>query len=355
MGSTSKWRGRRRAGHHRGGLSPRPGLGSRGDAPAVRGTQRERPLGHESDGRASGRGHSLGQGQRRGRSARGAPGTAKLSPPPEVRGAEAAAARGSRCGVFRRPPAPRAAGEGAPEGRGGRSAPSPPPLRSPARARAAAGTHLAVELADRHDPAGRAEPGAPCLAGGPRSCTGGWRGPAPRWPGGSQSTVGPPGAIFLCRPGVSLVLVLFPRPAPPASWRGRGRLALGRRDLYSRRGGAAAARPERRAGGEGGGAAPLPAQVWEEVREPASEGGAGGRGAVAAACEPCRGRAGRALPRPRRRGVLGAGGGAGQGAGPAAPCWTPSARGDRCAPGARTCRAALCLRRAAPLGSRAGM
>lgn len=153
---------------------------------------------------------------------------------------------------------------------------SPRPTQSspvPARPRRAARTHLAVELADRHDPAGRAEPGAPCPADCPRSCPGGRRVPAPRCPGGSQSTASPPGAIFLGWPRVCVFLVPFPRPVPPASWRRRDRLAPCRRDLYSRGSGVAAAGPELRAGGAGGRAAPLPAQVWEEVPAP----GGGGR------------------------------------------------------------------------------
>lgn len=104
-----------------------------------------------------------------------------------------------------------------------------------------------------------------------------------------------------------------------------------------------------RAGGGGGGAAPLPAQVWEAAR--ARRSGPGGRGrarvragsrCAATAFEPCQSPARRALPRPRRSGVLGAGGGAARGAGADRPLLDAGrARRDRCAPNAGTCRAAL--------------
>lgn len=70
-------------------------------------------------------------------------------------------------------------------------------------------------------------------------------------------------------------------------------------------------------------------------------GGAGGRDATAAAFEPCRGRAGRALPRPRRSGVHGAGGGAGRGAGAGCPLLAAERTPGQVRAGCGTCRATL--------------
>lgn len=229
----------------------------------------------------------------------------KLSPPPEVSGAEETA--GSRLrGVSGRPPTPAAAGEGAPAAAVARSTPPrpAPPSPVPARTLRAARTHLAVELADRHDPACPAGPGAPCgrttLAGAPA--------------GGGSRLLAAPAALSprparlapsSCAGREFVVSRPFPPPAPPASWRRRGRLAPCRRDLYSRGDGVAAAGPELRAGGGGGRAAP---HSGIGGGASAGRGRAAGRASEPAAselpprlCSP-RGRAGRALPRPRTAG-----------------------------------------------------
>lgn len=116
--------------------------------------------------------------------------------------------------------------------------PSPVPVRP----RRASRTHLAVELADRHDRAGRAEPRTPCPAGRPLA-----RSLAPRRAAGPGSSLprwlsvhGRPAWRHL--PGLAESCYAsrpFPRPVPPASWRRRSRLAPRRRDLYSRGGGPA--------------------------------------------------------------------------------------------------------------------
>lgn len=143
------------------------------------------------------------------------------------------------------------------------------------------------------------------------------------------------------------VLSPFLQPAPPASWRRRSRLALCRRDLYSRgSGGAAAAGQEWRPGGRG--RRPRSAAPGSGMGGGAGEGGgregrgrarvrAGGGCTAAAAFEPCPGRTRRALSRPRRRGVLLAGGGAAQGAGADCPLLDARRAPDRCAPGPGTC------------------
>lgn len=96
------------------------------------------------------------QGLSRGRSARGASGTAKLSPPPEVRGAEEDCERETeRC------PYPGLPGSKAAPRRASAARSAPPPPHAALTCARPARTHLAVELADRHDPARRAAPGLP--------------------------------------------------------------------------------------------------------------------------------------------------------------------------------------------------
>lgn len=253
----------RRAGDHRGGRSPRPRLRAGGDTPSVRGPQPDGSGTRTATAERRGAGDSPGRGGSRERSPRGAPGTAKLSPPPEVRGAEAAM-RGSVRGVPRRSQLREAAGEGAPESRPPRS---PHPYPGPGAAR----THLAVELADRHDPRGPGRARTPWPAGDPRSCPGG---------GGSRLLAAPaalsprPARLapssraareflgsFLSSPTCPAGFLEAPRPA--CSRPARPLLQRRRRRSGGRAGGA---------GGRGRGrAAPLPAQVWEAARE--EEGG----------------------------------------------------------------------------------
>lgn len=121
-----------RAGDHRGGRSPRPRLRAGRDTPSVRGPQPDGAGTRTATAERRGAGDSPGRGGSRGRSPRGAPGTAKFSPPPEVRGAEAAM-RGSVRGVPRRSQPRGAAGEGAP-----REPPAPQPSPVP---RAPRGPH----------------------------------------------------------------------------------------------------------------------------------------------------------------------------------------------------------------------
>lgn len=113
------------------GLCPRTGFRAGGDPPAprpaVRGTQPKRSRGGDAMAGRRGGDDSPRQGLSRGRSARGASGTAKLSPPPEVRGAEETEREGGR--EVSPVPLPRTPGVegGSPEGLGGpeRAAPSP--------------------------------------------------------------------------------------------------------------------------------------------------------------------------------------------------------------------------------------
>lgn len=167
-----------REGRHRGGLASRTGL-------------QAGPQGSENSARNRGVKRRPGVGE--GPAAPGAPRTAKLSPPPEVWGAEKTAS-GEATRRLRGPP-----DSWSRKGRlrGGPRRPRARRPRPPHLCPRPARTHLAVELADRHDPAGRAGPGAPCPADCPRSCPDGRRVPAPRCPGGAQSAARPPGAIFL--------------------------------------------------------------------------------------------------------------------------------------------------------------
>lgn len=208
-------------------------------------------------------------------------------------------------------------------------------------------THLAVELADRHDPADRPEPGHRAWrAALPRAPPSGWSrllsalrlsvhgrpawrhlpGPAEsfpvslhsprdllrRLPGGAAASSLSAGATFT--PAVATQL-------QPGRSCGRGR----------RRRGAA---PR---SGMGGGAGTR--EGGPKTEEEGS--GTGGRYAAAAAFEPCGGRAGRALPRPRRSGVHGAGGGAGRGTGAGRPLLAAERTPAQVRPGCGTCRATL--------------
>lgn len=163
-------------------------------------------------------------------------------------------------------------------------------------------------------------------------------GPDSSPPAGSQSTAGPSGAIFPGRPRVSRCLAARPwtcpagfleaprlaRPRPARPLLPRWRRSCGRAGV---------------AGGGGGGAAPLPAQVWEEVRAPKGEGRRrGGRAAelgAGAVRPPPLSPVGAGLDAPSR--APAAAGSTGPGAGPgaeqarAAPCWPPRARRHRCA------------------------
>lgn len=321
-------------------LGPRGRVGER--SPSRSGARRARA------GRRAG-GSGPRQGQSCGRSVRGAPRTAKLSPPPEVRGAEEAG-RGRLRGVPGGPRLPELQEE-APGGAGGAWS-APPPSPVPARPRRASRTHLAVELADRHDRAGRAEPRTPCPAGCPLA-----RSLVPRRAAGPGSSLprwlsvhGRPAWRHL--PGLAESWYAS-RPFPPTCPAGfleapQPARSLPARPLLPRR------RPGRsgaRAGGRGRrprGAAPRSGMGGRRCPR-----GAGGPAGVCRRrrrlCAP-RGRAGRALPRARRRGVLRPGGGAGEERAAAAPCWTPGARGTgarrlphlpRRAPGPR----GLCLGR----------
>lgn len=232
--------------------------------------------------------------------------------------------RGSVRGVPRRSQPRGAAGEGAPESRPPRS---PHPYPGPGAAR----THLAVELADRHDPRGPGRARTPWPAGGPRSCPGG---------GGSRLLAAPaalsprPARLapssraareflgsFLSSPTCPAGFLEAPRPA--RSRPARPLLPRRRRRSGGRAGGA---------GGRGRGrAAPLPAQVWEAARE--EEGGRASQAAAGAPPPPPpplspAGAGPAAPPAPRA-----APGSSRPGAGPrdertpSAPCWTPGARG----------------------------
>lgn len=130
------------------GPPPPRGSGNSGEAEPGRGC----------DGRASGRGRQPSPGAEPGRSARGASGTAKLSPPPEVRGAEETEREAERC---LRCPYPGLPGSKAAPRRASAARSAPPPPHAPLTCARPARTHLAVELADRHDPARRAAPGLP--------------------------------------------------------------------------------------------------------------------------------------------------------------------------------------------------
>ena len=301
-----------RAGDHRGGRSPRPRLRAGGDTPSVRGPQPDGAGTSTATAERRGAGDSPGRGGSRGRSARGAPGTAKLSPPPEVRGAEAASPAA---------PSPAEPQEKAPP----RAARPAALTRTPGPARPAL-TWLYSSLTDM-TPAGRAEPGPR----GQRAALARVLGAA--GPGSSRprrlSVHGRP--VWRHLPGLPesfSVLFSLPRPAPPASWRRRGRLALGRRDLYSRGGGggAAAAGQEWRAGERPRGAAPRSGMG----------GGAGGRGRArvlpAGAPPPpplSPAGAGPAAP-PAPRAAAGSsrpGAGPREEQAPSAPCWTPGALG----------------------------
>lgn len=124
--------------------------------PAVRGTQPKRSRGEDAMAGRRGGDDSPRQGLSRGRSARGASGTAKLSPPPEVRGAEEDCERETeRC------PYPGLPGSKAAPRRASAARSAPPPPHAALTCARPARTHLAVELADRHDPARRAAPGLP--------------------------------------------------------------------------------------------------------------------------------------------------------------------------------------------------
>lgn len=159
---------------------------------------------------------------------------------------------------------------------------------------------------------------------------------APRCPGGAQSASRPPGAIFLGWPRVCVFLVPSPRPAPPASWRRRGRLAPSRRDLYSRGGSVAAAGPEWREGGRGRRPRRSPLRYWRRCEREAREGGrarvgAGGPSAAAAAFAPWGPGWTRPPAPPPPRGPPGRGRG-GRAAGAGRPLLDAGRTRDRCEP-----------------------
>lgn len=200
-----------------------------------------------------------------------------------------------------------------------------PPAPVPARPGRAARTHLAVELADRHDPAGRAERGAPCPADGPRPCPGGG-GSAPL-AARRRSVRGPPAWRHL--PGLPRVwssprLSSTCRRSLPA----RATFTPGRQ----RRGGRAGVA---RAGEE---AAPrrAPLRYWRRCERGRAEAGASGPRPGPERCRrrgALRGRAGRALPRGVSAGSCGPGAGrGGRAAGAGRPLLDAGRTRDRCAP-----------------------
>lgn len=279
------------------------------------------------------------QGLSRGRSARGASGTAKLSPPPEVRGAEETEREAERC---LRCPYPGLPGSKAAPRRASPARSAPPPPHAALTCARPARTHLAVELADRHDPARRAAPGLPrprtasslpqrlSVHGGPA-----WR----HLPGLAESCCVSP-SLSPDLPGRLPGGATF-TPAAAASLRpGRSCERAGQE--------AARRRSPRRCGGR--------------CRRGAGEGAPAGVGAGDPALPPPtpvrpQGQAARALARPRprrRRGVHRAGGGAAEELAAAAPCWTPALAGQvraRC----RTCRAELEVLAGCARGGWAGM